>query len=48
MTNDSKLGINFNNKMILPSNFLDVASQDSILRLLDNSKPMIEIMSLAG
>ena len=48
MTNDSKLGISFNNKMILPSNFLDVVSRDRILRHLDDSKPMIEIMSLAG
>ena len=49
MRNDGKLGIAFNNKMLLPDDFLEIIAENK-RRYLEGSEqsPLIEIQSVAG
>jgi len=49
--NDGKMGIAFNNKMILPSNFDEIINTDKLRQLKKQSLlqlPLIEILSEPG
>ena len=49
VSNDSKMDLNFNNKMLLPENFKEKVKQNRLLSSTDqDSKPLIEIQSIAG
>ena len=43
--NDGKMGIAFNNKMILPDDFLEIVADNKLRYLEDNELPLIEIIS---
>ena len=47
ISNDSKMGMNFNNKMILPDDFKGMLAK-SRRNLEEGNKPLIEIRSEAG
>ena len=48
--NDGKIGIVFNNRMLLPDDFLDVVQASRLRALEDEDAPasLIEILSVAG
>ena len=49
MTPDSKLGLNFNNKMVIPDNFKEVVKKDRLRYLEDKSEqPLIVLESATG
>ena len=45
---NSKMNIKFNNRVIMPSNFMQVFEQDKLRRLEDDQQPLIEVETEAG
>ena len=46
MRNDGKMGIAFNNRMIMPDDFLDIVNASKLRHLEDNDVPaMIKVIS---